>query len=146
MLIKCCTQYVSRVGKLSNDHRTGKGQFSFQSQRRAMPKNVQTTSQLHSFHMLARSCSKFSKLGFNCTWTENFQIFKLHLEKAEKPKIKLPTSMAHRKNKRIPEKHLYLFHWLHQSLYVNHYKLWKILQEIGIPDYISCLLRNLYAG
>ena len=39
-------------------HRTGKGQFSFQFQKRAMPKNVQTTAQLHSFHMLSRSCSK----------------------------------------------------------------------------------------
>ena len=43
-----------KIGKLSSGHRTGKGQFSFQSQRRAMPKNVQTTSQFHSFHMLAR--------------------------------------------------------------------------------------------
>ena len=43
-----------QIWKLSNGHRTGKSQFSFQSQRRAMPKNVQTTSQLHSFHMLAR--------------------------------------------------------------------------------------------
>ena len=42
----------SKFGKLSRGHRTGKGEFSFQSQRRAMPKNVQTTKQLHSFHML----------------------------------------------------------------------------------------------
>ena len=62
-----------------------KVQFSFQSQRRAMPKNVQTTSQLHSFHMLARSCSKSSKLGFNNTWTNCFQMYKLDLEKAEEP-------------------------------------------------------------
>ena len=41
-------------GKLTSGHRTGKGQFSFQSQRRTMPKNAQTTAQLHSFHMLAR--------------------------------------------------------------------------------------------
>ena len=39
MLLKCCTQYASKFGKLSNGHRTGKGQFSFQSQRRAMPKH-----------------------------------------------------------------------------------------------------------
>ena len=39
MLVKCCTQYASKFGKLSSDHRTGKGQFSFQSQRKAMPKN-----------------------------------------------------------------------------------------------------------
>ena len=36
--------------------------------------------------------------------------------------------------------------WLHQSLCVDHNKLWKILKEIGIPDYLTCLLRNLYAG
>ena len=45
MLWKCCTQYVSKFGKLSSGHRTGKGQFSFQSQRKAMPKKAQTTTQ-----------------------------------------------------------------------------------------------------
>ena len=44
MLWKCCTQYASKFGKLSSGHRTGKGQFSFQSQRKAMPENAQTTS------------------------------------------------------------------------------------------------------
>ena len=39
---KCCTQYASKIGKLSSGHRTGKGPFSFQSQRKAMPKNAQT--------------------------------------------------------------------------------------------------------
>ena len=67
MLLKCCIQYASKFGKLTSGHRIGKGQFSFQSQRRAMPKNVQTTTQLHSSHMLAKQCSKFSKLGFNST-------------------------------------------------------------------------------
>ena len=51
MLLKCCTQYASKFEKLSSSHRTGKGQFSFQSQRRAIPKNVQITVQLHSFHV-----------------------------------------------------------------------------------------------
>ena len=92
MLLKCCTQYANKFEKLSSGHRTGKGQFSFQSQRRIMPKNVQTTAQLHSFHMLARLCSKSFKTGFNNTWTENFQMYKLDLEKAEEPEIKLPTS------------------------------------------------------
>ena len=44
--VKCCTQYVSKFGTLSGDHRTGKDQFSFQFQRKAMPKNVQTSAQL----------------------------------------------------------------------------------------------------
>ena len=50
MLWKCCTQYASKLGKLSSGHRTGKGQISFQSQSKAMPKNAQTTTQLHSSH------------------------------------------------------------------------------------------------
>ena len=73
-------------------HRTGKGQFSIQSQRKAMPKNAQTTAQVHSFHTLAQLCSKSSKPGFNSMWTVNFQMFKLDLEKAEEPEIKWPTS------------------------------------------------------
>ena len=48
------TQYASKFGKLSSGHRTGKGQFLSQSQRKAMPKNVQTTAQLHSSHTLAK--------------------------------------------------------------------------------------------
>ena len=52
MLWKCCIQYASKSEKLSSGHMTGKGQFSFQSQRKAVPKNAQTTAQLHSSHML----------------------------------------------------------------------------------------------
>ena len=44
--VKCCTQNASKFGKFNSGHRTGKGRFSFQSQRKAMPKNVQTTAQL----------------------------------------------------------------------------------------------------
>ena len=54
MLLKCCTQYASKFGKLSSGHRTKKGQFSFQSQRKAVPKNAQTTAQLHSSHTLVK--------------------------------------------------------------------------------------------
>ena len=69
-----------------------KGQFSFQSKRKAMPKNAQTTAQLHSSHTLVKYCSKFSKPGFSNTSTVNFQMFKQLLEKAEEPEIKLATS------------------------------------------------------
>ena len=51
---KCCTQYASKFGKLSSGHRTGKDQFSCQSQRKAMPKNAQMTAQLHSSHTLVK--------------------------------------------------------------------------------------------
>ena len=54
MLWKCRTQYASKFGKLSRGHRTGTGEFSFQFQRKAMLKNVQTTTQLHSSHTLVK--------------------------------------------------------------------------------------------
>ena len=58
-----------------------------------MSKNVQTTAQLLSSHTLAKQCSKFSKPDFKSTRTVNFQMFKMDLEKAEEPDIKLLTSI-----------------------------------------------------
>ena len=52
--VKVLPQYDSKFGKLSSGHRTGKGQFSFQSLRKAIPKNAQTTAQLHSSHTLVK--------------------------------------------------------------------------------------------
>ena len=54
--------------------------------------------------------------------------------------------LDHQKSKRVSKKHLFLLYRLCQSLYVDHNKLWKILKEMGIPDHLTCLLRNLYAG
>ena len=62
--VEVLQSYVSKFGKLSSGHRIGKGQFSSQSQRRVMPKNVQAIIHLHSFHMLANLYSKSFKLGF----------------------------------------------------------------------------------
>ena len=52
--VKVLHSIYQQTGKLSSGHRTGKGQFSFQSQRKAMPKNAQTTTQLHSSHTLVK--------------------------------------------------------------------------------------------
>ena len=147
MLLKCCTQYASKFGKLSNDHRTGKGQFSFQSQRKAMPKNVQTTGQLCSFHMLVTLCWKSFKLGLNSMWTENFQMFKLDLEKAEEPEIKLPTSARSSKKQETSRKTSTspsLTVWKPLTVWITT-NGGKFL-ELGVPDHLSCLLGNLYAG
>ena len=101
---------------------------------------------LPSPHILVKYCSKFSKPSFSNTWTVNFQMFLLVLEKAEEPEIKLPTSAGSSKKQESSRKTLFLLHWLCQSLCVDHNKLWKILKEMGIPDHLTCLLRNLYAG
>ena len=68
-------------------------------------------------------------------------MFMLDLEKAEEPEIKLPTSIGQSKSKRVPEKYLLLFYWLHQSLCVDHNKLWKIPKEMGIPVHLTYLLK-----
>ena len=101
---------------------------------------------LHSSHRLAVWCSKFSKPGFNSMWTMKFHMFKLDLEKTEEPKIKLPASVGSLKKQKNSRKHRLLIYWLCQSLCVDQNKLWKILQEMGTPDHLTWLLRNLYAG
>ena len=72
-------------------------------------------------------------------------MFKLVLEKAEEPEIKLPTSVGS-SNKRIPEKTSVCFDYAKAFDCMDHNKLWKILKEMEIPDHQTCLLRNLYAG
>ena len=144
MLWKCCTQYVNKFGKLSSDHRTGKGQFSFQSQRKEKPKNVQTTAQLHSSHRLVKYCSKFSKPGFSNMWNVNFQMFKLDLEKAEEPEIKLPTSARSSKKEESSRKtSTSALLTMPKPLTVWITTDWKILKGMEIPDHLTCLLRNL---
>ena len=151
MLLKCCTQYANKLGKFNSGHRIGKGQFSFQFQRRAVPKNVQTTGQFLSFLMLARLCSKSFKVGFSSTWAETFQVYKLDLEKAEEPEVTLPASTGSQRKQGNFTKITYLCFTDYGKASdcfdcVDHNKLWKILQEMGIPDHLTCLLRKLYAG
>ena len=77
----------------------------------------------------------------------NFQMFKLDLEKAEELEIKLPTSAGSSK-KREFQKNIYFCFIDYAKAFdcVDHNKVWKILKEMGIPDHLICLLRNLYAG
>ena len=110
-----------------------------------MPKNVQITAQLHSSHTLAKYCSKFSKRGFNSMWTKNFQMFKLDLETAKKPEIKLPTSVGSLEKQESSRKTSALL-TMPKPLTVWITTNWKILQEMGVLDNLTCLLRNLYAG
>ena len=147
MLWKCCTQYASKFGKLSSGHRTRKGQFSFQSQRKAMPKNAQTTAQLHSSHMLVKQCSKFSKRRFNNTWTVNFQMFKLVLERAEEPDQIANICWVIKKAREFQKNIYFCFNDYAKAFdCVDHNKLWKILKKMGLSDHMTCLLRNLYAS
>ena len=72
-------------------------------------------------------------------------MFKLDLEKAKESEIKLPTSIGSLKKQEF-QKNIYFCFIDYAKTFGDHNKLWKILQEIGISDHLSCLLRNLYAG
>ena len=74
-------------------------------------------------------------------------MFKLNLEKAEEPEIKLSTSVGSEKAREF-HKNIYFCFIDYTRAFdcVDHNKLWKILKEMGIPDHITCLLRNVYAG
>ena len=72
-------------------------------------------------------------------------MFKLDLEKAEEPEIKLPTSVGSQKKQGIPPKIYFSFiDYVKEFDCVDHKKVWKILKEMGILDHLTCLLRNLY--
>ena len=81
---------------------------------------------------------KILQTGFSNTWTVNFQLFKLALEKAEKPEIKLPTSAGSSKKQestRKPSTYFCFIDYAKAFDCVDHNKLRKILQEMGIPDH-----------
>ena len=78
----------------------------------------------------------------------NFQMFQLVLEKAEEPEIKLPTSVGSSKKQESSRKNIdfCFIDYAKDFDCVDYHKLWKILKEMGIPDHLTCLLGNLYAG
>ena len=73
-------------------------------------------------------------------------MFKLDLEKAKEPEIKLPTSAGSSKKQESSRKNIYFIDYTKDFDCVEHNRLWKILQEMEIPGHLTCLLRNLYTG
>ena len=74
-------------------------------------------------------------------------MFKLDLEKTEEPEIKFPIFIgSSEKQESSRKKHFSFIDYTQTFAHVVHNKLWNILQEMGIPDYLTCLLRNVYAG
>ena len=116
MLWKCCTQYASEFGKLSSSHRTGKGQFSFQSQRKAMLKNVQTTTQLHSSHMLVMF--KILQARLQQYMNRELPDVQAGFRKGRRTRDKIANIHWIIEKARELQKNIYFLHWLHQSLWL----------------------------
>ena len=141
MLWKCCIQNGSKFGKLSSRHSTGKGAFLFQSQRKAMQKTL--------------------KLLHNCTHLTHCQIMMKILQ--AKRELDVPAGLVKGRGIRVQisnihwiiekarefqKKNIFLLHWPGQkplSMWITA-NCWKFLKEMGLPDHLTCLLRNMYVS
>ena len=148
MLWKCCTQYASKFGKFCNGHRTGKGQFSFQPQRKAMPKNVQTTYTVALIWHASKVMLKI--LQANLQQYVNWELpdVRAGFRKGRGTRNQTANICWIIEKARKFQKNIYFYFIEYAKTfdYVDHNKLWKILQEMEIPDHLTCLLKNLYAG
>ena len=148
MLWKCCTQYARKFGKLSSGHRTGKGQFSFQSQIKASQRLLKLP---HTIALISHASKVILKI--------------LQARLQQYVNLELPDVQTGFRKGRGTRDQIANIHWIiekarefQKNIYfcfidyakafdcVDHNKLWKILKEMGIPDHLTCLLRNLYAG
>ena len=145
MLLKCCTLYASKFGKLSSGHRTGQGQFSFQSQRKAMTKNVQTGALI----------SRASKIMLKILQTMLQQYTNQELpyiqdgfRKGRETRDQIANIRWIIEKAREFQRNIYICFINYAKAFdcVDHSKLWKILKEMGIPDHLTCLVRNLYTS
>ena len=140
MLLKCCTQYASKLGKLSSGHRTGKRSVFL-----LMPKkgNAKECSIYHTIALISHTIKVMLKI-----LQARFKQYVNH---------ELPDVQAGFRKGRTRDQ-IANIRWIIEKArefqknicfcfdYVDHNKLQKILQEMGIPDHLTCLLRNLYAG
>ena len=146
MLWKCCTQYASKFGKFSSGHRTGKGQFSFQSQKGNAKEcsNYCTTALIsHASKIMLKILQARLQQYMNRALPDVQAGFR----KGRGTRDQIANICWIMEKARVPERHLFLLYWLCQAFdCIDHNNLWKILKEMGIPDHLTCLLRNLYAG
>ena len=117
------------------------------------PKDFGNAKECSNYYTIAlishagKSILKILQAGFNSMWTMNFQMFRLYLEKAEETEQIASIHWIIEKVREF-QKNIYFCFIDYTKAFdcMDHNKLWKILQEMGIPDHLTCLLRNLYAG
>uniref|UniRef100_A0A670K5H4 ribonuclease H n=1 Tax=Podarcis muralis TaxID=64176 RepID=A0A670K5H4_PODMU len=114
----------------------------------AVPKNAPTTAQLHSFHTLARLCLKFYKAGLSSMWTENSQKLQAGFRRGRGTRDQIANMRWIMEKAREFQKDIYFCFIDYAKAFdcVDHSKLWQVLKEMGVPDHLICLLRNLYVG
>ena len=147
MLWKCCTQYASIFGKPSSGHRTEKGQFFFPIPKKGNAKecsNYRTVVLIsHASKVIIKILQASLQQYANCELPDVEAFRKGRGTREQIARIRRIIEKA-----REFQKYIYFcfIDYTKAFDYVDHNKLWKILKEMGILDYLTCLLRNLYAG
>ena len=113
-----------------------------------MPKNVQTIAQLYSSHMLAKECSKILQARVQQHMNHEIPDVQAGFRKGRGIRNQIANICWIIKKAREFQKNIYFcfIDYAKAFDYMDHNKLWKILREMGIPDHLTCPLRNLYAG
>ena len=154
-LCESATLNMPLIWKIQQQAQDWKRSVFIPIQRKAMPKNAQTTAQLHSSHMLVRLCWWSFKLGFTSMWIENFQLYNLSLEKAKEPEIRLLAFTGSWRKQGSSRKistsaSLTTLKPLTGSLQAEAFdcgsQLWKTQKRWEYQTNLTYLLRNLYVG
>ena len=145
MLWKCCPQYIRKFGKLSSGHRTGKGQFSFQSQRKAMPKKCWNYCSTALISHASKVMSQILQARLQQYMNRELPDVPARFRKGRGTRDQTANICWIMKKAREFQKNIYFCFIDYAKAFdgVDHKKLWKILREMGIPDHLTCLLRNL---
>ena len=151
MLWKCCTQYASKFGKLRSGHRTGKGQFSFQSHCLPLEVNAKECSNYRTIALVSHTSKVMLKiLQGRLQQYVNWELSDVQAEfrKGRGTRDQIANIYWIIEKSREFQKNIYFCFIDYAKAFdcVDHNKLWEILKEIGIPDHLTGLLRNLYAG
>ena len=138
--LKCWTHYNSKSGKLSSGHRTGKSQFSFQSQIKAMSKNVQTIALISHAHKLML---KILQARFQQYKNQELPDVQAGFQRGRGTRVQIVTICWIIEKGKEFQKNIYFCFtdYVKTFDYVDHNKLRKILQEMVIPDHLTCFLR-----
>ena len=146
MLCKCCTQYASKLGTFSSGHKTRKSQFSF-------PKkgNAKECSNYHTIALISHASKimlKILQARLQRCINQELPDVQAGFRKGRRTKDQMASIRWIIEKAREFQKNIYFCSIDYAKAFdcVDHNKLWKILKEIGIPDHLTGLLRNLYAG
>ena len=122
--------------------------FSFQSQRKAMPKNAQTTAQLHSSYHASKAMLKILQTSLQQYMNCKLPDVQAGFRKGRGPRDQIANIGWIIEKAKEFQKNIYFFFIDYDKAFdcVDHNKLWKILKEMGIPYHLTCLWRNLCAG